>query len=108
MSRLPANPVYIRPVEAGIILEKPLGKRLFQAAGLELVSLRLEPGESLPLHINHQPVVFIVQSGRVELLLEETTRHMHAQEGVYLPAGLPRGWNNPFGEPAYLMVIKWQ
>ncbi|HDR89680.1 MAG TPA: cupin domain-containing protein [Bacteroidetes bacterium] len=108
MPHLPAIPVYIHPEEAGIILEKPLGKRLFRAPGLELVSLRLEPGESLPLHINHQPVVFMVQRGRVELLLEKTTRHMDSPEGVYLPAGLPRGWNNPFGEPADLMVIKWQ
>ncbi|HDJ33614.1 MAG TPA: cupin domain-containing protein [Bacteroidetes bacterium] len=107
MPDLPVKPVYINPEEAGIILEKPLGKRLFQATGLELVTLRLEPGESLPLHINNQPAVFIVQRGQVELMLEDTTGQLSSHEGVYLPAGIPRGWNNPFSEPADLLVIKW-
>ncbi|MGC9471986.1 MAG: hypothetical protein ACP5D1_10620 [Bacteroidales bacterium] len=89
MSSLPVNPVYIHTEEAGTILEKPPGKRLFQATGPELVTLRLEPGESLPLHINHQPVVFMVQSGKVELVLDETTRQMDSPEGVYLPAAFP-------------------
>ncbi len=77
MPEQPVHPVYIRPEEAGTNLDKPPGKRIFLATVPEPVTLRLEPGESLPLHINHQ-------------------------------AGISRRWNNAIGEPADLMVIKWQ
>jgi quercetin dioxygenase-like cupin family protein len=81
-------------------------RRLFGNGAVEMIHIRLEPGQLVPPHDNPDDVLFYVLEGTGDLTMEEQSRQLDADHLVAIPTGVRRGWANNSKQPLRLLVVK--
>jgi len=77
-----------------------------EAEGFHMSIVHCEPGKSAPLHNHLTQEVFVVLTGRWEVLWGpqgERSLFLEQWDTVSVPPGVSRGFRNVSAEPAYLM-----
>lgn len=73
---------------------------------LEIVHLKLRPGESIGLHKNPFDVIFYVIEGTGTLVIDEATYEMKCGDTIKIDSSRQRSWANKTNADLRLLVIK--
>ena len=82
------------------------GKIMHSSDKLEVVHLILKPGEKIGKHLQPFDVVFFILSGEATLETDQETVEVKENTSIFVPAGMPRGWNNNGPADFKILVIK--
>ncbi len=88
------------------ILKTPLALKCFSEGNIEIVLLKLEKGESIPMHKNPFDVLFIVKSGNGLLTVEQSLFELNENDLAFVTLTEDRAWINNEEKPLELIVIK--
>lgn len=91
---------------APVILSQPEARKLFEDQHVELVLVRLLPGESIAGHFNPLRVIFYVLEGEGNLSLSGRQIKLKPGQGIPVERNVMRAWHNHGNTPLRLLVIK--
>ncbi len=80
--------------------------KLHTGAHVEIVRIRLAPGEMIDHHVNHLTVIFYVLEGEGELTVGEKQLQLAKDDSVFVDKGLNRKWENTGNDSLEVLVIK--
>jgi len=82
------------------------GYKVHSSSSLEVIHLRLQPGQDIPQHANHIDVVVCLIKGEITLNMGENKIQLALYDTVEVEKDLDRGFANYGTEEARLMVLK--
>ena len=90
------------------ILDLPgiTGNKLFTSPDVELVHLSLNPGKQMVPHTMPMKVIFYILEGKIDVVLDNETFSLSANEFIEAPVGAERYTANTSDKPARILVIK--
>lgn len=96
----------IKPEDATKVPFNLDGRIMFSSEDLEIILLKLLPGEGMDLHTQPFDVVFYVISGKGILRTEDSPVEGDTGYCIHVPAGLKRGWKNDSTGDLQILVMK--
>ncbi len=88
------------------ILKSPLALKCFSEGNIEIVLLKLQKNESIPMHKNPFDVLFLVKSGDGVLTVEQSKFNLTENDLAFVTLSEDRAWINYEEKPLELVVIK--
>jgi quercetin dioxygenase-like cupin family protein len=82
------------------------GWSLIKDQNIELVYLKLLPGQQLEKHKNPFDVIFFVVSGNGTLSFENKELELNEHDSIYVDSSKDRGWRNEANTNLILLVVK--
>jgi quercetin dioxygenase-like cupin family protein len=79
---------------------------VWETDDLQIMRIRLAPGEALPTHNANSNVVLLPVAGALRLQTPETDDTFAVGHAMSLPGGTPMDVSNAGDEPALLLVLK--
>lgn len=96
----------IKPEDASKVPFNLDGRIMFSSETLEIIHLKLLPGEGMDLHTQPFDVVFFVISGCGILRTEGDPVEGRPGYCIHVPKGLKRGWKNDSTGDLRILVMK--
>lgn len=88
------------------LMATPLALKCFSEGDIEIVLLKLEKGETIPMHKNPFDVLFLVKSGSGVLTVEQNNFNLEENELAFVSLTDDRAWINLEEKPLELVVVK--
>jgi len=80
--------------------------KMYASEKLEVINIKLNKGEKVPLHDNPFDVVFYVLEGKGIFSLENNNVEVNKNSCIEVKTGNNRGWENIENQPLILLVMK--
>ena len=82
------------------------GRTMYSEKNIELVHLKLKPGESLELHKNPFDVVFYILKGSGVLTVDQKSKEFNSFASIEVKSTSLRAWENKSNSDFEVLVIK--
>jgi len=98
------KPIHINDIE--VFRPELNARKVFSMPQVDVISIELQAGQSMPMHINEQNMHFIVLEGQGNLETENQTFDLQTHCTIRVPKGITRAWHNRSQSVLKLLAIK--